>query len=89
MNAYTVSRLADDAGVSVHVVRDYIVRGLLRPVACTTGGCSTPQPCNACASCGPPLTRASAWTRWRGCVGRWMLRTATVRLRSLPCYVSS
>ena len=38
MNAYTVSRLADDAGVSVHVVRDYIVRGLLRPVACTTGG---------------------------------------------------
>jgi len=38
MNAYTVSRLADDAGVSVHVVRDYIVRGLLRPVAGTTGG---------------------------------------------------
>lgn len=38
MNAYTVSRLADDAGVSVHVVRDYIVRGLLRPVARTAGG---------------------------------------------------
>ena len=38
MNAYTVSHLALDAGVSVHVVRDYMLRGLLRPVACTTGG---------------------------------------------------
>ena len=38
MNAYTVSRLALDAGVSVHIVRDYLLRGLLRPVACTTGG---------------------------------------------------
>ena len=35
MNAYTVSRLALDAGVSVHIVRDYLLRGLLRPVACT------------------------------------------------------
>lgn len=38
MNAYTVSRLARDAGVSVHVVRDYLVRGLLRPVERTAGG---------------------------------------------------
>ncbi len=38
MNAYTVSRLALNAGVSVHIVRDYLLRGLLRPVACTTGG---------------------------------------------------
>lgn len=38
MNAYTVSRLAHEAGVSVHVVRDYKVRGLLRPVARTAGG---------------------------------------------------
>lgn len=38
MSSYTVSRLAQDAGVSVHVVRDYLLRGLLRPVACTTGG---------------------------------------------------
>ncbi len=37
-NAYTVSRLALEAGVSVHIVRDYLLRGLLRPVACTTGG---------------------------------------------------
>lgn len=37
MNAYTVSRLALDAGVSVHIVRDYLLRGLL-PVACTPGG---------------------------------------------------
>ena len=38
MNAYTVSHLALDAGVSVHVVRDYILRGLLRPVERTAGG---------------------------------------------------
>ncbi len=38
MSTYTVSQLAHDAGVSVHVVRDYLVRGLLRRVACTTGG---------------------------------------------------
>ncbi len=38
MSAYTVSQLAHDAGVSVHVVRDYLVRGLVRPVTCTTGG---------------------------------------------------
>ena len=38
MNAYTVSRLALDAGVTVHIVRDYLLRGLLRPVACTPGG---------------------------------------------------
>ncbi|MBO2007386.1 mercury resistance co-regulator MerD [Serratia marcescens] len=37
MNAYTVSRLALDAGVSVHIVRDYLLRGLLRPVACHGG----------------------------------------------------
>ena len=38
MSAYTVSRLALDAGVSVHIVRDFLLRGLLRPVACTPGG---------------------------------------------------
>ncbi len=36
MSAFTVSRLAHDAVVSVNVVRDYLVRGLLRTVA--TGG---------------------------------------------------
>ncbi len=40
MSTYTVSRLALDAGVSVHIVRDYLLRGLLRPVACTPGGYS-------------------------------------------------
>ena len=30
MSAYTVSRLALDAGVSVHIVRVYLLRGLLR-----------------------------------------------------------
>ena len=38
MNTYTVSRLAHDAGVSVNIVRDYVLRGLLRPAARTTGG---------------------------------------------------
>src|SRR3546814_19804151 len=38
MSAYNVSRLALDAGVSVHIVRAYLLRGLLRPVACTPGG---------------------------------------------------
>ena len=28
MSAYTVSRLALDAGVSVHIVRDYLLRGI-------------------------------------------------------------
>ncbi|EGJ58549.1 hypothetical protein HMPREF0021_03803 [Acinetobacter baumannii 6013150] len=46
-------------------------------------------PCNGCASCGRPSRRASASTRWRGCAGRWMRRTATKRPRSLPCCVSS
>jgi|ThiBiot_300_plan_2_1041538.scaffolds.fasta_scaffold00217_32 hypothetical protein len=30
MNSYTVSRLALEAGGSVHIVRDYLLRGLLR-----------------------------------------------------------
>ena len=34
MSAYTVSQLAHDAGVSVHIVCDHLVRGLLRLVAC-------------------------------------------------------
>lgn len=38
MSACTVSHLALAAGVSVHVVRDYVLRGLLRPVVRTTGG---------------------------------------------------
>ena len=37
MSACTVSHLALDAGVSVHVVRDYVLRGLLRPVERTNG----------------------------------------------------
>ncbi|MHB1539804.1 MAG: mercuric resistance transcriptional repressor MerD [Steroidobacteraceae bacterium] len=40
MSAYTVSRLAEDAGVSVSVVRDYVLRGLLRPSGRTAGGIS-------------------------------------------------
>ncbi|HGM6414193.1 mercuric resistance transcriptional repressor protein MerD [Stenotrophomonas maltophilia] len=38
MNAYTISSLAEDAGVSVHVVRDHVVRGLLHPARRTEGG---------------------------------------------------
>jgi MerR family mercuric resistance operon transcriptional regulator len=38
VNAYTSSRLAEDAGVSQNVVRDYIIRGLLHPVRRTESG---------------------------------------------------
>lgn len=38
MNAYSISKLAEDAGVSVHVVRDYLMRGLLHPAWRTEGG---------------------------------------------------
>lgn len=38
MNAYTISRLAKDAGVSVHVIRDYELRGLLCPCRFTANG---------------------------------------------------
>lgn len=38
MNAYTISKLAEDAGVSVYVVRDYVLRGLLHPARRTQSG---------------------------------------------------
>ena len=38
MNVYTTSKLARDAGVSIHIVRDYEVRGLLRVAGRTEGG---------------------------------------------------
>ena len=38
MKAYTISRLARDADVSVHIIRDYELRGLLRPCKCTENG---------------------------------------------------
>lgn len=38
MNACTLSKQACQAGVGVHAVRDYVVRGLLRPASHTSGG---------------------------------------------------
>ena len=38
MDAYTISKLASEAGVSVHIVRDYVVRGLIHPAQRTNGG---------------------------------------------------
>ncbi len=38
MSGYTISKLAEQAGVSVHVVRDYLLRGLLHPVRRTDSG---------------------------------------------------
>ncbi|QRJ64620.1 MerR family transcriptional regulator [Azospira restricta] len=38
MSTYTVPKLALDAGVSVSVVRDHVLRGLLRPAGHTPGG---------------------------------------------------
>ncbi len=38
MNAYSISSLAEDAGVSVHIIRDYVLRGLLHPASRTESG---------------------------------------------------
>jgi len=38
MNAYTISKLASDAGVSVHIIRDYELRGLISPCECSQHG---------------------------------------------------
>lgn len=38
MHAYTVSKLAQEAGVSVNVVRDYVLRGMLNQAGHTDGG---------------------------------------------------
>lgn len=37
MDAYTISKLGSEAGVSVHIVRDYVVRRLLHPAQRTNG----------------------------------------------------
>lgn len=38
MNSYTISRLAQAASVSVHVIRDHVLRGLLHPARRTASG---------------------------------------------------
>ncbi len=38
MDLYTISRLASTIGVSVHVARGYVARGLVRPAQYTPGG---------------------------------------------------
>lgn len=38
MDAYTISKLASEAGVSAHIVRDYVIRGLLHPAQQTDSG---------------------------------------------------
>jgi MerR family mercuric resistance operon transcriptional regulator len=38
MNAYSISKLAEDACVSVQVVRDYMIRGVLLPARRTESG---------------------------------------------------
>lgn len=38
MTTLTVSELAQAAGVSVHIVRDHVLRGLVRPVTRSPGG---------------------------------------------------
>ena len=50
MNAYTVSRLALDAGVSVHIVRDYLLRGLLRPMPASKADRTKHSRCKAASS---------------------------------------
>lgn len=41
MDGYTISRLAGVAGVSVHIVRDYVLRGLVHPVRARASARST------------------------------------------------
>lgn len=38
MKAYTISKLAEDANVSVDIVRNYKTRGMLQPCECTDCG---------------------------------------------------
>lgn len=38
MNAYTISKLAEDAGISTDRIRQYAQRGLLQPCQCTDSG---------------------------------------------------
>ena len=38
MKTFSISELAETAGVSVHIARDHVVRGLVRPVGRTSGG---------------------------------------------------
>jgi MerR family mercuric resistance operon transcriptional regulator len=74
MNAYTISRLAEDAGVSVHVVRDYVLRGLLHPRGARRAvtAFSMSGPWRVCASCAPPSSLVSGSTNWHGSAGRSM-----------------
>lgn len=74
MNAYSISRLAEDAGVSVHIVRDYMLRGLLHPRGARKAvtAFSMSGPWRGCASYVPPLSPVSGSTNWRGSVERSM-----------------
>lgn len=38
MKTFSVSQLAEIAGVSVHIARDYVVRGLVRPIGRSSAG---------------------------------------------------
>lgn len=38
MSGYSISKLAGEAGVSIHVARNYVLRGLLHPARSTEGG---------------------------------------------------
>jgi len=38
MRAYTISKLAEDAGVSTSIVRDYQLRGIIKPSECMDCG---------------------------------------------------
>lgn len=62
MSAYTVSQLAHNAGVSVHIVRDYRCAACYGrwPAPRAATACSTMRPCNGCAPCARPSRRVSA-----------------------------
>nr|AVI43263.1 MerE protein [Klebsiella pneumoniae] len=89
MSAYTVSQLAHNAGVSVHIVRDYRCAACYGrwPAPRAATACSTMRPCNGCASCAA-FEAGIGPMPWRGCAVRSTQRTAHKPQRSLPCCAS-
>lgn len=78
MSSYTVSKLAQDAGVSVSasVVRDYVLRGLFRPAGHTEGGYGLydARSLERLRLVRALFEAASAWAKWCGRVTRWTVR---------------
>ena len=73
MNAYSISKLADDACVSVHVVRDYMIRGLLHPARRTEVAItfSMTKHSEGCGFSAQPSSPELGSTNWRDFAKHW------------------